>query len=182
MISELGRGSRFQRSIPTATSHPKRSRGTSGARDRTGLPTRASGMPVENALRSSTRTARQTPCKGGTSTITGMARGLTSCVMPDQGRFSVSSICRPILSDRMSWGFRPSAVGSASTELPASRFMSAHQPSRVHEGLCPAKPGPCRAGCTASPLAWRKSPAGRHHHPFHRHRRPARTRPGERTH
>jgi hypothetical protein len=49
---------------PDSYAHLKRSRGTSGARDRTGLPTRASGIPVGNASRSSTRTARQIPLQG----------------------------------------------------------------------------------------------------------------------
>src|SRR3546814_6136871 len=59
--------------------------------------------PSGEASRSSTQTARRTPYRGGTSTITGKARGLTSSVMPAQGRFSGSSICRPILSDRIDW-------------------------------------------------------------------------------
>lgn len=94
MISELWRGSRFRSSILTATPHLKRSRGSSGARGRTELPTRASGIPVGNASRSSTRTARQIPSRGGTSTITGMGRALTSSVTPDRGLFSVSSTCQ----------------------------------------------------------------------------------------
>jgi hypothetical protein len=93
MISELGRGSRFRRSIPTAMPHLKRSRGTSGARDRTGLHTRASGIQVGNVSRSSTRTARQTRSRGGTSTITGTARALTLSAMPDPGLFFASLTC-----------------------------------------------------------------------------------------
>ena len=173
MISELWRRSRFRRWILAATPHPKRSRGTSGAPERMALPTRVSGTQVGNASRSSTRTARQILSRRGTLTTTGMARASTSCVMPDQGLFSVSSICRPILSDRISWASGRVLYGSGSTV--SVKFP--HQPSPVHGGLCPAKPGPCTAGYMASPLAWPKSPGGRHHHPFHRHRRPARIRP-----
>jgi hypothetical protein len=148
----LCRQNRPRRWILTATRHLKLSLPTSGARDQTGLPTRASGIPVGNASLSSTRTARQTPSKGGTSTTTGMARALTLSAMPVRGLFSVSSICRPILSDRMSW---PSGrvLYDLRAQGAASRLKSARQPSRVHEGLCPAKPGPCTAGYTVSPLA-----------------------------
>lgn len=171
MISGLRRGSRFRRSIPTTMQHLRRSRSPSGQQDRTGLPTRAPGIRVGNASRSSTQTAHQIPCRRVISTITGMASALTLSVMPDQGLFSASSICPPILTDRMRW-----AVGCP-RKAPASGLKSAHEPSRSHAGLCPAKLGPCTAGYTVSPLAWRKSPKGRHHHPFHRHKRPARIRP-----
>ena len=90
MICDPPRESRFPRSIPTAMPHPKRSRGSSGAWDQTGLPTRASGIPVEIASLSSTRTARQIPFKGGTSTTTGMAHALTLSAMPVRELFSVS--------------------------------------------------------------------------------------------
>jgi hypothetical protein len=46
----------------------------SRARNPTGLSTRASGILVGSASHSSTRTARQTPCRDGTSIITGMAQ------------------------------------------------------------------------------------------------------------
>ena len=103
MIFVLWQASRFRRSTPTPMPHLKRSRGTSRARDRMELSTRVSGIQMENASRSSTLTARQTPFRDGTSTIIGMASALTSSVMLELGLFSVSSICRPIPSDRIGW-------------------------------------------------------------------------------
>jgi hypothetical protein len=90
MISELQMQNRPRCWTLTATRHLKLSLPISGARDQTGLPTRASGIPVGNASLSSTRTARQIPSKGGTSTTTGMARALTLSAMPVRGLFSVS--------------------------------------------------------------------------------------------